>query len=589
MAAQGQPELPAWLESLRAGERPAAPMTTPADFSAAGLVEEGALPIWMRSERREYSDHGISAPQPALRSSAFPGPRTDEEKVQSQGLSAKSLIDEKSLPSWMREKQQKDTPQESINAASLIDPEAMPDWMRGMQSTPAAQKSPQPAPAPAPAAQQEAMPDWMKNIQTPPQSPKPEPAAPAQQEAMPDWMKNIQGPAQPQKAAQAASAQQEAMPDWMKGMQPAPTVPKSPQPAPAAQQEAMPDWMKGMQPSAQAQKAEQSPAMEQSANSSQGLTARDLLDEKSLPTWMSQQGGQTGGSAGQNTTEGSVGQSLAASSLLDVNALPPWLRENKQEPKGNAMPAAQAPAPPPAHFEQAKQAQAVPVAAPRSASPAHAAINGGGVSAASFIDMNALPDWLRSGTGQPQSQGGAVQQQPAEIQKPVYNLPVPPRVENVRVPSRPRGEVSPNEGNEAAANVFASMLGVASSAPHFPEAPQHSYAPMPPQSEQMPPPPPQQMAGRVPPAGPLAGSGPMPGPGAAPGYNPGGYNSNYQAGGQGNYMANMPPTAVPPSPSNASAMPPVPGAGTAGYPGEQRANGKPAKRGLFEAIRDLFR
>jgi len=46
---------------------------------------------------------------------------------------------------------------------------------------------------------------------------------------------------------------------------------------------------------------------------------------------------------------------------------------------------------------------------------------------------------------------------------------VPARPENVRVPSRPRGEMPTHEDSEVAANVFASMLGVVSAAPYFPE------------------------------------------------------------------------------------------------------------------------
>jgi hypothetical protein len=51
---------------------------------------------------------------------------------------------------------------------------------------------------------------------------------------------------------------------------------------------------------------------------------------------------------------------------------------------------------------------------------------------------------------------------------------VPPRPENMRVPSRPRGEVNPNESSELAANVFASMLGVASATPNYPAQQQPS-------------------------------------------------------------------------------------------------------------------
>jgi len=48
------------------------------------------------------------------------------------------------------------------------------------------------------------------------------------------------------------------------------------------------------------------------------------------------------------------------------------------------------------------------------------------------------------------------------------NFGVPARPENARVPSRPRSEMGPYEESEVAANVFASMLGVASAAPHLP-------------------------------------------------------------------------------------------------------------------------
>ena len=91
----------------------------------------------------------------------------------------------------------------------------------------------------------------------------------------------------------------------------------------------------------------------------------------------------------------------------------------------------------------------------------------GNLAAASFIDMDALPDWLRSsGDGQ---QGGA-----GQGQRGMGNYPrqassgVPARPENVRVPGRPRGNVAPQEESEVAANVFASMLGVASNAPYLP-------------------------------------------------------------------------------------------------------------------------
>ena len=52
-----QPELPAWLESLRAGERSAAPTNAAANFSAADFIDENALPSWMQAERNDLRDN----------------------------------------------------------------------------------------------------------------------------------------------------------------------------------------------------------------------------------------------------------------------------------------------------------------------------------------------------------------------------------------------------------------------------------------------------------------------------------------------------------------------------------------------------
>jgi len=64
-----QPELPAWLESLRAGERSAAPANPMANFSAADFVDEGSLPSWMRAERNETKDNTGANPSVPIRPS----------------------------------------------------------------------------------------------------------------------------------------------------------------------------------------------------------------------------------------------------------------------------------------------------------------------------------------------------------------------------------------------------------------------------------------------------------------------------------------------------------------------------------------
>src|SRR5262249_12087141 len=102
--------------------------------------------------------------------------------------------------------------------------------------------------------------------------------------------------------------------------------------------------------------------------------------------------------------------------------------------------------------------------------------SGGNMPASSFLDVNSLPEWMLQADPQQASNGFSLPS-PSQYGQPIPpvsgtaqpNLYAgPPRVENVRVPNRPRHEIQPNENSEVAANVFASMLGVASSAPNYP-------------------------------------------------------------------------------------------------------------------------
>ncbi|GHO88984.1 hypothetical protein [Dictyobacter formicarum] len=393
MGFQDQPELPAWLESLRAGERSATPPTNNVpSFSPSDLIEEGAFPSWMRSERGDARDN--TAPNPPV--SAHPTQFSDQAAAggdfPSQGITAQSLIDEKSLPSWMQEGTPSGTPPPSpapggFSASSLVQPDNLPEWMRTLQPPPVAPKA------------------------------NPTPAAP-QPQARP-----VESPASPAVAP--------------------------------------------------------------------GFSARDLVDQQSLPSWMqpqNEQGAKTGSPnpVNQNpSATNSVQSGFSASSLLDVNALPSWLREGDQNsgqpPRAN-NPVAPAPqeaswsAQPPAQsgWNQSPSGSTWPAAAGQTPSGMQAPMQtppvnamsqpeGGSLSAASFIDPNSLPEWLRSSSGQP---ANTAQPQGAGSRPGGYG--VPPRADNMRVPSRPRGEVNPSESSELAANVFASMLGVASATPNYP-------------------------------------------------------------------------------------------------------------------------
>lgn len=428
-----QPELPAWLESLRAGERTPPTGSGQISFSAADLIDEESLPGWMRAEQR-----GDTA------EFTFPsGPQQAWNPAQGGGAGAFTA-----------------TPPQGITARSLIDEQALPSWMREGQT---------PASAPASAT----------------------PSATQLPAGLPG--------AQPEIGA-SSLVQPDALPAWMRSLEP--SSGPSTAPAPAAPT-----------PSASSRPPEQ-PAP---AGLNQPLNARDLIDPQQLPAWMR---GQESGS-GPGPTAGGQTQ-LNAGALLDMNALPSWLREGQQESTPAAAPA---PAPRPGML-----------AAP----PA------GNLTAASLIDMSALPDWLRSSVDVPASS-------PGEPARPQPAATVPPRVENMRVPSRPRSEPGINQQSEAAANAFASLLGVASAAPSLP-----------PQGGALQGGDPRY--GQVPPAAvPQGVPSPLaPPPGYSPTYGPGSQTPAY------------PPAGA----SQASAPAPT--------EGQAQQQARPARRSFLDVIRSWF-
>ncbi len=470
-----QPELPAWLQSLRAGTQPTYATGGNTNFSASDLVEEGALPGWMQPGHPDASQ-GLTGPHPVLRPSSMSAPNTDGAVLPHGNMSAGSLIDEQSLPSWMREHAGEE---QGMAASSLIQPDALPAWLREAQGEPGRSQPARPA-QPAPQV----------------------PLQPVQPQSPPAMM-----PGPPSSSWSGA------------------------QPGQPASSQAFP-----FQP-AQGQMPPQPPQTQPppSMFPAQGLSAQDLIDPQSLPPWLA---GQPGAPAG--------GASLPASSLLDMNALPPWLRENGQgaQPGQVNMSGSLPPAP------SQQQPQARPAA--------------GNLTAASFIDMDALPDWLRSsGDGQP----GAMPDQRGGMA---------PRVENVRVPGRPRGGVGPQESSAAAANVFASMLGVSSNAPMLPNQSQPGPQGQP--SQPMPPlqgPIPGQMQGQ-------AAAQPQGYPGPMQGYGP----QSYQQGPQGQppYQAAYPMGSQPgvSQPPAAQAIP------ASGGQAGQTKQAKSPRRGFLDTIREWF-
>lgn len=258
---------------------------------------------------------------------------------------------------------------------------------------------------------------------------------------------------------------------------------------------------------------------------------------------------------------------IAGSSLLDMNALPQWLREDDRSRQQG-------------QYNQQSGSEGVPSA-------------GSTLSAGSLIDMNSLPEWLR--TAEPPGGYG-----PPAASSPfggsgVYGAPgsqgMPARNENMRVPSRPRAEMAPLEHSEAAANVFSSMLGVASASPSYPTGGENPYAQqafqsmssMPPQwqgqNPQVPPTgasPFMQQGDQGPPTFPPAQvyPGTMP-TSPAQGYMPGPYGGSPRPGS----------TTNGPVPMSPDAFQGQPGGGSGGQP---PAGEKTAKRGFLETIRGWF-
>jgi hypothetical protein len=474
MGGQDQAEIPAWLETLRVGERPAAPVNNSTDFSAADLIEDGSLPSWMRSGRPQSPSSSVSDAFNALHPVSGSSPLTDQGSISQKGLDAQSLIDEKSLPSWMREGSSPSTPSTGFEAASLIDSAALPDWMRSLQppeSSPAAPQSAQSAP--------DAAPDWMRSLQPPESSPAAPQSAQSAPDAAPDWMRSLQ-PSQPSSfSAQPSSAMPSSGPvaPSSKGFSARDLLDEQSLPSWMAQQNGQPGTPNNGQPV--------QPGL---------LSPSSLIDQNALPSWMAQQSGSQPNISSPNNGRQSVQPgSLSPSSLIDQNALPAWMQEDGNAPSRVPSPPVQ---PSPSWQVPAQPSMQSPLAQ-NSAGP------NGALAASSFIDNNSLPDWMRSGAGQPSS--NIQPQQPQSSQLGVYSGP--PHVENMRVPSRPRGEVNPNDGSEVAANVFASMLGVTSTAPQLPpsSSAQAPYG--------------QQQPGQYSPSQSLQQNPSMGGPGQMPSYN----------------------------------------------------------------------
>lgn len=400
-ANSGRPELPAWLETLRAGDQSTSSSTDGSgisDLSPDDFADESQLPGWMQADRNDTVDNNPSDAYQLRRPASTPAPNTDSAFLPTRGMSASSFIDEQFLPSWLQEKQvaMPSTPQENIAASSLV--------------------------------QQDALPDWIKAV--PPQSPPPsgtQSVTPYGQQAN---QVNMGTPVRPpQGIAGNDLIDQQAVPQWMGG-----------------QNAGMP------------------------ANGQKGFAASSLIDTDVLPPWMREQGAN-----GREQRNGNANNLPPLQSAQPVYPAQP----SYGQPSGYQLPFGQVQAQSPQLPQPMQPAQQVsmndqmqappPQQPPRPHEQPGASANQS-LSASSFIDVNSLPDWLRSSgdarpgatpSSSPMPQGGMASSRQG-------NVGIPPRPYPGRVPSRPRNEPGTYEESAIAANAFASMLGVASATPFFP-------------------------------------------------------------------------------------------------------------------------
>ncbi|HEX7736370.1 MAG TPA: hypothetical protein VF458_16065 [Ktedonobacteraceae bacterium] len=642
-----QEQLPAWLESLRAHERPVpSGQENRQPFSLDELVDEDSMPSWMRQDRRKVPENGNSDSFPAL--PAVPSNSDAQGRNgPASGFQAGSLIDERSLPSWMRESQASEQAGavQNVSAHSLVDQQNLPPWIKDLNqsaqapgapanpyslpaqtqapprglpgqapvtspSVPSAPNVPQTPPASdAPLAQgfsahdlldMKSMPSWMSGSQGPGQGPGAPPTRPVptgqgfsageliDQRSVPQWMKDLQGQEQsdPQSAmgvpvngsgqmwgtqGQQGTVSDEgmpagslldknSMPSWLKEIQPGGSQVQTPQ---SAQQGfsagslmdagAMPPWLKDMQPDAS--QAQTPPFAAQ--NAEQSFSANSLLDAGAMPSWMREgaqgtQGvqGLQGGMPLPQPTAQNAGEGFSANSLLDAGAMPSWMREGAQGPQGA----------------------------------------GQGMAAGSLIDMNAMPAWMRNSDPGQSAAGGRPGQVPARP-----------------VPSRPRNEhAAQQEQSEVAANVFASMLGVAASAPALPGqepmlgvTPGQPMSPVPSYQQSQPgmggwqQPGMNQYNQGAAPAWQIADAQPPDRPSPAPTYPPVGQGSARYAQSAGYQQgAEQPAWSYSAADRTALGVTSGAGPGQAGPPNDPYAgHAQPVetkKKGFFDSIRDFF-
>jgi hypothetical protein len=415
------------------------PQATSSPFDAADLVDEKALPDWLRSSRETEP-----LPLPMMVSESIGGLGRDfDAKKSANPGSEVSSGDDDAVPDWLQQVYSdahvpplhEDAPPLSagpkqISGSDLLDRRAVPTWIQEAAQTsplanisdilaftpPADQPEKRPLSASGPLAnslsgnsliEPESLPEWMRNLGDEGLAKSTSGsgfAAEAAQSgasdffsapdlvdthALPAWMK-AQEP-QASAASPASAADQSAAPGSSSGLFSASEL---------VDTHALPTWMKAQEPAPPSESFAGQPQSAPLGSASGIISAAELVDTQALPTWLKAQGPQaaptpapdtSGALSGQSASFGSESGIISATELVDTAALPAWLKA--QEPGttptsgvSSASGVYDAVRPP------SSKMTPMPVGFSKEQT--------GAFSAAELVDTKALPAWIKNAGGE---------------------------------------------------------------------------------------------------------------------------------------------------------------------------------------------
>ena len=437
------------------------------------LIDEASLPEWLRN-----MDPGSPPTIGASRKfSTGPTPPVPQPSGSASGIfSAAELVDTQSLPTWLKKEEEAAPPAKNnqpapansptgsasgvFSAAELVDTQSLPTWLKKEEGA-APPKKGQPTPDSGPAGSASGVFSAAELVDT---------------QSLPAWMRTdgseASGPAGSASGVFSAAelVDTKALPAWLKTEDQT-----APPPTTASTTQDNGDW-KGNSSKIAAIPTGFNPQR------SGVFSAAELVDGESLPAWLKGAVADPGASqAGQSNAEQQPGGQMSAAELVDTQSLPAWMRETGP---GMALSGIAGPAANPRSGALRPPAEPVNMTSSQT----------GGFSAASLVDPEALPEWLRAAqgsethgpsqhgsgqlTGQPLGQAmpglegdlgglaGASLIDPAQIPDWMRNPTSLQRDTgqedgpHARVPRRPHLSTEPNRApSQAAADVFSSVLG----------------------------------------------------------------------------------------------------------------------------------